>query len=438
MESAGLRSRQRSQNESNIVAENPTPSQAQEASWEPREPPTYTIDLSLPPRQRYKRLAEEFKDEVITLPFLFDEVIKGQIPNINPNRIKTLAKILLRRVYDKEENEELKGIHEITGIDMYLLVAFNVLLDLFMGCTSGGVKVTGKEGGTQMRHFRTLDWGMPALRKVVVQLDFVRTSGGPVIASSVTYAGYVGVLTGVRKGMSMSLNFRPTHDASTKLANLRFYLNHLVVLLGLRPSISSRLRQCLLPTSTSSRRLGENLAAIEEHMPALKTTAVYLIFNDGERTIAMEKDHHTADVRSSRDFIVTTNHDVAEEGRPGSEKHKSNGNTTSQVKQATGMEVLVEESTDRKACMVRFYEHAKAKIVKGEALGSREASNVPIGEDQVIKWMMQYPITNEETHYAVVMDPTSGTVVWKKMYPQEMTKKMIRNAGGRIARRLSP
>ena len=408
----------------------------QKASWEPREPPKYTIDLSLPPRRRYQHLVEDFKDEVTKLPSLFDEVVAGQFPNVNPRPIKRLAKLLLRGVYDREENEELKGIHEATGIEMYLLVAFNVLLDLFMGCTSGGVGVADKEGSKRMLHFRTLDWGMPALRKVIVHLDFVRRPDGPVIASSVTYAGYVGVLTGVREGMSMSLNFRPTHDASTRVTNFRFYLNYLLVLLGWRPSISSIFRQCLLPTTRQGQLLSENLESIERCLPSMKTTAVYLIFSNGQRTITMEKDHKTADIRSSRDFIVTTNHDVAEEGKSESEKQESNGNASSQVQRATGMEVLVEESTSRKACMVRFYEKVKKRNLDRKG-SRRSASDACVTEDQVFEWMNNYPITNEETHYAAVMDPSEGEVVWTRVYPEEMTKKMIKDAGGKIVRPLS-
>jgi hypothetical protein len=39
---------------------------------------------------------------------------------------------------------------------------------------------------------------MDLLRQIVVQLDFVARDGGPVVARSVTYLGFVGVLTGVR------------------------------------------------------------------------------------------------------------------------------------------------------------------------------------------------------------------------------------------------
>lgn len=105
-------------------------------------------------------------------------------------------------------NPELRGIQEETGIDKYLLVAFNVLLDFLMGCTSGGARVFDSTGLETMLHFRTLDWSMDPLRKVVVHLDFAENPGGTVLGSTVTYVGFVGVLTVVRQGLSMSLNLQ--------------------------------------------------------------------------------------------------------------------------------------------------------------------------------------------------------------------------------------
>jgi hypothetical protein len=52
-----------------------------------------------------------------------------------------------------------------------------------------------------MMHFRTLDWGMDGLRDVLVVLEFVRSESETpekVLYRTVSYAGFVGVLTGVR------------------------------------------------------------------------------------------------------------------------------------------------------------------------------------------------------------------------------------------------
>lgn len=159
-------------------------------------PPTYTIDLSLPPRQRYVELARDFKPRLRELTSLFDEVIElAGIENIE--RVRSLARWALRGVYCKEQTEELRGISKTIEVEMYLLVALNTLLDVLMGCTSGGART--KEGSvSKMLHFRMLDWGMDPLRHIIVNLEFIQSPSSKVIARSVTYAGFVGVLTGVR------------------------------------------------------------------------------------------------------------------------------------------------------------------------------------------------------------------------------------------------
>jgi hypothetical protein len=138
---------------------------------------------------------------------LFDEVLLLFIPFAPIRRlIESLASLFLFRVFSKEETQELKGIAKASGVSLYFLIALNVLLDSLLGCTSGGVMtdITPKKKAMKekrMMHFRTLDWGMDGLRSVLVVLEFVRRGSSEpekVIARTVTYAGFVGVLTGVR------------------------------------------------------------------------------------------------------------------------------------------------------------------------------------------------------------------------------------------------
>ena len=415
------------------------------------------IDLSLPPVRRYQHVAADFKAQVATLPALFDDLVLGWKPHAHVGGIRKLARLMLRRLHYKEEDEELRGISQTTGIKMWLLVALNVLLDIFMGCTSGAARVGVEQDGTRMLHFRTLDWGMDPLRKLVVQLDFIKKPGDEIIASSITYVGYVGVLTGVRKGLSMSLNFRPNHDRSGRLANFRFYFHHLLVLLGYRPSISSILRQQLLPSQTSShgvKATTPTLEPIERTLPSTSTTAAYLIFSDGDRTITMEKDHHTATVQSSNTFIVALNDDEAQEGsvescipneqavsqnlqvigrqNPGEDGVESknmalNDNEAeekspelgtpkepnlSESLQATGMQEVIGYSVERKNMALKFWEESSQMPVQD---GSE--SNVRhVTRDTLADRLITYPFTNEETHYAALMDAKDGEVVWAERY----------------------
>lgn len=393
--------------------EGPTVSSQEDTTYDNYDIPKYTIDLSLPPVRRYQHVAADFKAQAATLPALFDDLILGMKPDAHIDRIRKLARLMLRRVYYKEENEELRGISQTIGIEMWLLVALNVLLDLFMGCTSGAARVGEEHDSSRMLHFRTLDWGMDPLRKIVIQLDFIERPGDDIIASSITYVGYVGVLTGVRKGLSMSLNFRPNHDRSSRLANFRFYFHHLLVLLGYRPSISSILRQQLLPSQASWRRNNTTtpiLGSIEQTLPSTSSTAAYLIFSDGDRTVTMEKDHHTAKVQSSSAFIVTTNHDEGQEGSV--ETCVPNEQAVSQNLQATGMQDLVEESLERKTMALKFWKESSKTAVQGEL----ESHVGPVTRDTLAEWLGTYPVTNEETHYAVIMDAKDGKVVWAERY----------------------
>ena len=174
----------------------------------PYVPPRWTIDLSLPPRDRYRELARHYRDQVQDLTGLFDALLRDvAIPEKWIPSINRLSRLLLRRIHNKSQTEELVGISEESGIPMYLLVAFNVILDLLMGCTSGGVRSLERGrplAEAKMLHFRTLDWSMEPLRRIVVQLDFVRSSSADpdrVLASSITYVGFTGVLTGIRPGL---------------------------------------------------------------------------------------------------------------------------------------------------------------------------------------------------------------------------------------------
>ena len=206
------------------------------------EVPRYVIDLAIKPRDRYLQLATAYKDKVQHLTGLFNDLLRdlGLALGLH-GFINRTARLLLRRLKSSEETEEIRGISHVTGVPMYLLVSLNVFLDLLMGCTSGGIKTQSSVEGqsTRMLHFRTLDWGMDPLRSVIVQLDFInsKTSADKVLSSSITYVGFVGVLTGVRQYLSLSLNFRGIHNAQAFRDRFRFRFHHLLVLLGHRQSI---------------------------------------------------------------------------------------------------------------------------------------------------------------------------------------------------------
>ncbi|KAK4868778.1 hypothetical protein LT330_006980 [Penicillium expansum] len=411
-----------------------------------QQPPVFRINLSRPPEERYTALAYIYKDRMRSVTSIFDDVIHNLSPNIPTKPIHWLARLFLRRLYTDEETAEIRGISRVTGVDLYLLICLNVVLDLLMGCTSGGVRML--DGlWTRMVHFRTLDWGMDPLRSLIVQLEFVRDDApDKVLATCITYVGFVGILTGVRKDLSVSLNFRAVHDSRR---NFGFYLNYLLVLLGLRQSITSLLRQCVLPgvEGEGSARLS-NTSTLEEilnEVPSLRTTAAYLIFCDGSSIVAMEKDYGTAVWRRSSSFLIKTNHD--EDTISVMEEAIANDRGYTGLRVVDGMQSMaeiIEESKERQASMQGkwdrrvldhgvFQQQLKKRRVKNAALPHSQPvhlkwkRNTNIGEDPesevsvtlgtVLGWLCSDPIVNEDTHYAVLMDPAEGRFIYSGQFP---------------------
>lgn len=387
------------------------------------EVPIYTIDLSRPPSRRYTELVHDFRNKIPHLTELFQDVVTGF--GLPAKATTRLARLLLRRLYCKEQTEEIRGISKASGVNIYLLVCLNTLLDLFMGCTSGGARVKMSKAGNgrqpRMLHFRTLDWAMDPLREIVVQLNFVNQPRGAVIARSITYVGFVGALTAVRPGLSMSLNFRPYHnDSHSRLSNLQFQYHRLLVLLGRRPSISSTLRSILLPSNyVNGHEHLDTISSIQKKVPSLPSTAAYLTFSDGEQTLVMEKDRVTAHTSTSSSFIVITNHDASCDDNPAGVSDSDKAKLA-----VTGMNELVEESQDRKQCIESKWKKAEAAFRRRRKDANQGSSDTAtsVTESQLVKWVEAWPITNESTHYATIMDPMAGDFVYIKRYLEPVSE----------------
>ncbi|KAK0640691.1 beta subunit of N-acylethanolamine-hydrolyzing acid amidase-domain-containing protein [Cercophora newfieldiana] len=449
MESAGLRRRAATQKQENSE---------QPGSWiiAGHEPPRFTVDLSVAPEHRYDHIVPHLKPAIAdadvaaqlseVFEFLFPEMPLAQ------KCMHGIARVALRRVYSDEETAEIRGIARATGMPMYLLVALNVSLDILLGCTSGGVRYQpgpNSKPPTRILHFRTLDWTMDPLRNLIVEIDYVQRPSGPVIATTVGYLGYVGVLTGVRKGLSMSLNYRAHHDTSTLSKRLAFRYHQLLVILGRRPSVSSTLRTFLLPPSpplTSALKPKPSTSGLPSITNILGTlssspsTAAYLIFGTPQKVHSLEKDHHSSHLTSSSTFLATCNHDLSDEQDLTQLKRMADG-----VPAETVVQFLLQDSMVRKWMINEKWEEIRDGEGEGggerSEKGSRERKRRGKGKgkekmegkgekagklkreegwgvslDEVLQMVNTGWISNDMTHYAVVMDPEEGKVVWRRAY----------------------
>jgi len=121
---------------------------------------------------------------------------------------------------------EIKGIAQAGNMTVSDVVLFNIFYELFTFCTS----VVAEDANGKLFHARNLDFGIfmgwdvkthkwqtsELLRPLTVNLDFRR--GNKTVFKSVHFAGYVGVLTGIRPNrFTFSINERfDAHDPGIK------------------------------------------------------------------------------------------------------------------------------------------------------------------------------------------------------------------------------
>jgi N-acylethanolamine-hydrolysing acid amidase beta subunit-like protein len=100
--------------------------------------PTYRIDIALPPEQRYVEVARDFAPRMRDVTNVFDELLLSifRYPLLC-RAARFCAKALFRRLYDDEQNREVRSISKIAAVDLYLVIALNILLDALMSCTAG-------------------------------------------------------------------------------------------------------------------------------------------------------------------------------------------------------------------------------------------------------------------------------------------------------------
>ncbi|KAJ7460731.1 beta subunit of N-acylethanolamine-hydrolyzing acid amidase-domain-containing protein [Mycena latifolia] len=357
----------------------------------PSDPPTYRVDLSAPPGERYREICSDFKPYLADIVPIYDDLLEL---TATPRLLNFLAKSLLRRVHSSEETKEIRGISKLTGVPLHLVVAFNTFLDLFSGCSSGGARVTdaGTGHASGVVHFRGLDWEMEPLRKLIICVDYVRD--GHVVARAVTYAGYVGVLTGVRSGLSLSLNYRPRLDSPSSV--LAHRLHQTALLLGFRPSIPSILRAILLSPAPP-----RSLADLAKDLPRTPSTPCYLTFCTPADILVLEKDLVSAVARTSPNFLAVTNHDVRME-----QLEPEGWRALLRQAHVPGGDAIVDDSIERKQCVSQIW--------------ARNGAGLTVQD--VARQMEVRPVLNECTHFSCVMDPAvaGGGLLWVMAYEERI------------------
>ena len=159
---------------------------------------SYIINLDDPPEKRWKQVINDHKEHFPKvereIDFLLGSVgAMGGLSKTLVNLFASLGKVLYKK--------ELKSISDMTNIPLSKLILMQICYEMCAACTS--VVIQGKD---RNYHFRTMDWEMDFLRDLTINVTFMKDSKE--LYQATTWAGYVGIATGLNKKYSLALNYR--------------------------------------------------------------------------------------------------------------------------------------------------------------------------------------------------------------------------------------
>ena len=186
-------------NTTHVFACAPAPETSPENLFGLRDCPRYVVDLDCPASERWNEVIKDYAHQLPSVLAMTEDILgTGIKASLATTIFSTAAKTGF--VYYAEE---LKGIAKAANIPLGKVVLLQIAYEAFAACTS--IVVDGPDG--YPLHIRSMDWDMPELQPLTIEVDFIRN--GHFIHRATTWAGYVGVLTGVRhQGFSISVNYR--------------------------------------------------------------------------------------------------------------------------------------------------------------------------------------------------------------------------------------
>ncbi|KAI4894481.1 hypothetical protein NFI96_029398 [Prochilodus magdalenae] len=273
----------------------------------------YTVDLDLPPSQRWKDVITDKKGELLGMIQAIKELADAFVPS---GRLIDLVDRDLPLMVDTLPypfNEEIKGIAAVSGVPLGEVVLFNIFYEVFTVCTS----LVAEDPHGNLVHARNLDFGLfmgwdlknrswvitETLKPLVVNVDFRRNNS--TVFKSTNFAGYVGMLTGMRPhAFTLTMNERFSLDGG--------YIGILEWILGKRDGMwMSFLTRSVLENATSYAEAKKLLSDTKLLAPAYfilggnQTNEACIITRSRNRSIQPLE----LDIKHGRWYVLETNYD---------------------------------------------------------------------------------------------------------------------------------
>lgn len=277
--------------------------------------PNMVVNLDLAPYDRWTAVVKDKGPQIKNLLVHIKAFIRGfgnsshAVIDFIDNDLGYLASTIPQPFSD-----EIRGIAHATGLNLGEIVLYNIFYEIFTVCTS----IVAEDSSGMLYHARNLDFGLflgwnpknhtwqvtEALKPMIVTLDFQR--GGKTVFRSVQFAGYVGMITGMKPGvLTLTMNERFNLDGG--------FIGVIEWILGQRKGVQwvNFLTRSILENATSYNDAKQKLINTEILAPA------YFILGgnkSGEGCIitrAREKAEDVWDLgtRNSTWYLLQTNYD---------------------------------------------------------------------------------------------------------------------------------
>jgi len=181
---------------------------------DPQPVPQYIINLDLPPSQRWNQICSN--SSYIAIVNYLITTASSVLPN-GGLYVQEVGQLLNDYYFPTEYAQEIKGCAATMGVSYGWLSLFNLGYEVSDACTS--IVAQTKDG--KIYHARNLDFwdGMgftASLKDVAIEVAFQKK--GQTVFHSTTFAGYAGVLSGMKPGaFSVTIDTRFYPDGVSEL-----------------------------------------------------------------------------------------------------------------------------------------------------------------------------------------------------------------------------
>ncbi|XP_061102116.1 acid ceramidase [Conger conger] len=273
----------------------------------------YTVDLDLPPSKRWTGIITDKKVDLVSMIQAIKDLADSFVPSGRLIEIVDKDLPLIVNTLPYPFNEEIKGIAKDSGVPLGEVILFNIFYEIFTVCTS----LVAEDADGNLFHGRNLDFGLfmgwdlknkswtitEKLKPLVVNVDFTRNNR--TVFKSTNFAGYVGMLTGIRPhSFTLTMNERFSLDGG--------YIGILEWIMGKRDGMwMSFLTRSVLENATSYEEARNRLAQTKLLAPA------YFILGGNQtgqgcvitRSRVLSLDIWELDKKLGRWYVLETNYD---------------------------------------------------------------------------------------------------------------------------------